>query len=182
MEDMEIKRLKGEMRKILKKRLRENTGRTTASIEVCNKLRSLPIFQNADVILAFAPMHSEIDITPLYDERFLFPYIEDGVMKYSPAPLEKGRMGFSEPSMKLDTSYSKAVILVPALAFSKDFRRLGRGGGFYDRYLSENRDRLYSIGLSFDLNLLDVVPYDHHDELLDMIITESKTLTRPGQK
>ena len=182
MEDIEIMRLKCEMRKILRKRLKENTQRKDSSIEVCNKLRELPIFKEADVILAFTPMHSEVDITPLFDERFLFPYIEDGKMLYSPAPLEKGRMGFLEPLHKIDSTYEKALILVPALAFSKDFRRLGRGGGFYDRYLSQNRDKLYSIGLSFDMNLLDVVPFDHHDELLDMIITESKILTRQEQK
>ena len=182
MEDMEIKRLKDEMRKILKKRLKENTARKDSSLSICNKLSSLSIFQDADVILAFAPMQSEVDIEPIYDDRFLFPYIEDGRMKYSRAPLIKGRMGFSEPLEKLDIQYGKALILVPALAFSKDLRRLGRGGGFYDRYLSENKDRLYSIGLSFELNLLDVVPYDHHDEVLDMIITESRTITRQEQK
>ena len=181
MEDMEVKRLKCEMRKILKKRLKENTSRAESSREICNKLRELPVFQESDVILAFSPMQSEVDIEPLYDDRFLFPYIEDGVMKYSPSPLEKGRMGFYEPKLKADTSYEKALILVPALAFSKDFRRLGRGGGFYDRYLDENGNKLYSIGLSFDMNLLDVVPYDHHDELLDMIITESRILTRQEQ-
>ena len=182
MEDMEVKRLKGEMRKILKKRLRENTNRDISSREVCRKLYSLPVFQDADVILAFAPMQSEVDIEPLFDDRFLFPYIEDGVMKYSRAPLVKGRMGFSEPETKLDIQYGKALILVPALAFSKDFRRLGRGGGFYDRYLESNRDKLYSIGISFDMNLLDIVPYNQHDELLDMIVTESKILTRREQK
>ena len=182
MEDLEIKRLKDEMRRILKKRLKENTKRKDSSLAICNTLRNLPVFQNAEVILAFAPMQSEVDISPLYDERFLFQYIEDGKIRYSRAPLIKGRMGFSEPQDKLDIEYDKALILVPALAFSKDCRRLGRGGGFYDRYLCENKDRLYSIGLSFELNLLDVVPFDHHDEVLDMVITESRTITRQEQK
>ena len=165
----------------MKERLRNNADRADSSNRVCKALLCLPEFINASTILAFSPMHSEVDITSIYDDRFLFPYIGDGKMRYSTPPLEKGKMGFYEPKEKLDIDYEKAVILVPALAFSKDLRRLGRGGGFYDRYLEENRDKVFSIGLSFEMNLLDVIPYDHHDQTLDMIITEKRIITRQGQ-
>ena len=62
------------------------------------------------------------------------------------------------------------LLLIPALAFSKKGERLGRGKGYFDRYL-ENFSGL-KIGIGFELQLFDRIPVEEHDILCDMLITE----------
>lgn len=62
------------------------------------------------------------------------------------------------------------VLLIPGLGFSKTGDRLGRGKGYFDRYL-ENYNGL-KIGLCFKVQLTDVIPQDPHDIKMDWIVTE----------
>ena len=66
------------------------------------------------------------------------------------------------------------ILLVPLLAFDKQFNRLGYGGGFYDRYIEkiENKKKVFKIGFSFSFQELKEVPVNNYDKKLDLIITE----------
>ena len=66
------------------------------------------------------------------------------------------------------------VVLVPSLAMSEDGSRLGRGKGFYDRYLSDYRG--VKIGICFSMQLQTEVPTEEHDVKLDFIVTEEKII------
>lgn len=66
------------------------------------------------------------------------------------------------------------VLLIPGTAFDKQNNRLGRGKGFYDRYLNENPN-IIKIGVCKDERLLDLVPYSSQDVKMDYIVTD-KTL------
>lgn len=63
------------------------------------------------------------------------------------------------------------VILTPLLAFDDQGYRLGQGGGFYDRTLSQLKGVL-SIGVAFEAQRVDAVPRDEFDQRLDFILTE----------
>jgi len=63
-------------------------------------------------------------------------------------------------------------ILVPGLAFSKDRHRLGRGGGFFDRLLAGRAKDAFKLGVGFSFQLLDTVPTEAHDILMDAIVTD----------
>ena len=63
------------------------------------------------------------------------------------------------------------VIIVPGLAFVADGRRLGQGGGWYDRFLPGRRSDCTTIGVGFAPQLVDHLPTDAHDVTLDAIIT-----------
>lgn len=128
--------------------------------------------KSAETILSFFPMKSEPDISFLIDDdRVALPYIKDGNMEFSKCKVfDKGPYGFLEPRDKMPAEYSKAIILVPLLAFDERLYRLGRGGGFYDRYLSENKDRLFSIGIAFSISKVDQVPIEAFDQRLDSVI------------
>ena len=154
----------------------ERDSRRRESSAVIEQILATEEFRNAGTVLAFYPMRSEIDIRPLFDDRFLFPYIDGSDMAFAKAPLEKGLHGFPEPETKIPAEYSKAVMLVPALAFSRNLFRLGRGGGYYDRYIEKNRERLFTIGLSFDENLLERVPCDRFDQMLDLVLSPSSRI------
>lgn len=67
------------------------------------------------------------------------------------------------------------LLLVPLLAFDRDFYRLGYGGGFYDRTLAELRASggpVFAIGVGFSAQRMDAVPRGPYDEPLDAIVTE----------
>ncbi len=66
------------------------------------------------------------------------------------------------------------LILVPGLAFGQKGQRLGRGKGFYDKYLSQYRG--IKVGVCFSLQLEQEIPTEEHDEFLDYIITEDKII------
>ncbi|MGA9277129.1 5-formyltetrahydrofolate cyclo-ligase [Ilumatobacter sp.] len=65
------------------------------------------------------------------------------------------------------------VIVVPGTAFGVRGERLGQGGGWYDRFLPDRRADAFTIGVGFDVQLVDVVPIEDHDVLLDCIVTEN---------
>lgn len=65
------------------------------------------------------------------------------------------------------------ILLVPLLAADMTGARLGYGGGFYDRTLKELRaaKTIAAVGLCYDEQIVDAVPYLHYDEFLDWLLT-----------
>lgn len=62
------------------------------------------------------------------------------------------------------------LIVVPGMAFDRQGHRLGRGKGYYDRFLIKYPE-VKTIGICFDFQLLDEVPAEPHDQLIDEIIS-----------
>jgi 5-formyltetrahydrofolate cyclo-ligase len=62
------------------------------------------------------------------------------------------------------------LLLVPGIAFGRGGERLGRGGGFFDRYLADYSG--VKIGLCFEIQLEDDLPMQEHDCWMDYVITE----------
>ena len=71
-------------------------------------------------------------------------------------------------------------VLVPGVAFDRRGRRLGYGGGYYDRLLPLLSPRAARVVGAFDLQLVDQVPAAAHDIAVEAIVTESRTLTVPA--
>lgn len=67
------------------------------------------------------------------------------------------------------------IVLVPGLAFSPKGYRVGYGGGYYDRFFSQNRD-IIKIGLCYEMQLSPTVPIDEYDIPIDYIITEKRLI------
>ena len=87
-------------------------------------------------------------------------------------PLSINKYGIPEPISK--KKIYPEIILVPLLAYDKDLNRLGYGGGFYDRYISNapNNKKIFKIGLGFSFQKIHKVPINHYDKKLDHVITE----------
>lgn len=62
------------------------------------------------------------------------------------------------------------LIVVPGVAFDRKKNRMGRGRGYYDKFLQLSK--AYKVGVCFDFQLLDEVPTDQHDILMDIVISE----------
>lgn len=68
------------------------------------------------------------------------------------------------------------LVVVPGLGFDTRGHRLGRGGGFYDRFLSQPAFGGRSCGFGFDEQVIDTVPAMSHDVPLDMLVTDRRTV------
>jgi 5-formyltetrahydrofolate cyclo-ligase len=65
------------------------------------------------------------------------------------------------------------VVVVPGLAFTADGRRLGQGGGHYDRFLTRVRPDCVTVGAAFAEQLVADLPTDPHDIRLDFVVTDA---------
>jgi 5-formyltetrahydrofolate cyclo-ligase len=92
--------------------------------------------------------------------------------------LLQGRYGIWEPNQAVTQRLAPeevAVILVPGLFFtSKDGTRLGRGGGYFDRYLARTTAATLKVGVALDWQVVDSLPLESHDQRMDWLITETQ--------
>lgn len=118
--------------------------------------------------------HEAIDTLVGMGKTVLLPrVVSDDTMTIhqyrSPDDLEVGSFGILEPKgPQFDTLDLIDVCVVPGMAFSPDGRRLGRGKGYYDRFLS--MVSAYKIGVCYDFQLLSDIPTDKTDIMMDEII------------
>ena len=160
-----------ELRRTLIERIRRYDRKSEESEIIVTMIENSSEWKEASVILAFFPLSTEPDISRLLrDERVLLPYIENDTMKFSRSRhFSRSGLGFMEPE-HIEEEYEDAMMLVPLLGFNGNYR-LGRGGGYYDRYICENRSRLYTAGAAFSVSFApEFIPIEH-DERLDRIFT-----------
>ena len=155
-------------------------ARRTASEIICAKLASLNLHSPIAVYLA-SPQ--EIDLSP-----FIRKMLATGVKVVAPrwngetyelavlkgldeAHLRKGPMGILEPvEAEIVSPKEVGVWLVPGLAFTRNGKRLGYGGGWYDRLLVEAPKDAWKIGIAHAFQIVDDLPSESHDILLSKVI------------
>jgi 5-formyltetrahydrofolate cyclo-ligase len=159
--------------------------RDRATARIVDRVLSLPEVGRASTVMAFWSFGSEPGTAPLMEAldsrgvRVALPRIVGGDMEaYAYAPgdaVTATSFGASEPSTgaALDPS-AIDVVVTPAVAFDRSGRRVGYGGGFYDRFFPRTRPDTLRIGIGFDLQLVEEeLPVGHFDLGLDAIVTES---------
>ena len=163
---------KNELRASVLSALKGYGRRRKESEEIVKIVVSHQKWTEATTILAFSPLSTEPDISPLLsDKRILLPYItEDGSMEFGKGEMRKNRLGFMEPVASSPAFYDFALMLVPLVAVDKSGMRLGRGKGYYDRYIRDNRSRLYTIGVALSPSLVHEVPYTEEDMRVDEVV------------
>lgn len=179
-----MKETKKELRKRISKELRsmDSIDRQNLSNSLSEKILANPIFEQYDIVAIYCSMIDEIDSKILIDslsktKKVLLPHTNDNDMKFrsfvSWDDMQVGEYNIISP--KLDDSHiwddKEKIIIVPALAFDKNKYRLGRGAGYYDRYLSYH-PKDYTIGVSL-YETLDKLPSDEWDISMKEIITAS---------
>ncbi|MFO0597630.1 MAG: 5-formyltetrahydrofolate cyclo-ligase [Myxococcaceae bacterium] len=85
-----------------------------------------------------------------------------------------GPLGLRQPKASTPATPLEAidVFIVPGAAFTRDGRRLGRGGGYYDATLARRRPSAITVGVCFDLNVVADLPTEPHDQRVDWLATE----------
>ncbi len=157
------------------------------------KIQSLVLgagfYRNARTIVLYAPLGNEVATGAILDDALaaartvLYPRLEPGAQVLGLAPVRSraelgpGAFGIPEPgpsSGAADPGWlGESLVVVPGVAFSPRGERLGRGGGHYDRLLSELAPQTVTVGLAYSFGLLDRIPQEQWDRRLDYVVTES---------
>jgi len=153
------------------------------SDRICHQLQTSPAFTRAKTILAYFSFRQEPDLKPLFSDtsrRWGFPRCVDDSLSWhlwQPGDnLQTGSFGICEPLPDAPSLHPSEVdlILVPAVACDLRGYRLGYGGGFYDRLLSDPEwTEKPTIGIVFAFAYLIELPIDEWDKRLTEVCTET---------
>ncbi|MDR0705319.1 MAG: 5-formyltetrahydrofolate cyclo-ligase [Planctomycetaceae bacterium] len=161
------------------------------SLMICNRLNQLDAFQIArqnNRLMIYLSFGNEVQTTsflnvypvvvPCCDENTIVP-----VRIFSRNDLESGRFGILEPKQKIRnnpkyhvTPEQLDVVFVPGLAFDTLGNRLGRGKGYYDRFLSQFPLNTLLIGLAFECQIVEQIPVDTWDCPVSIVVTEKRII------
>jgi 5-formyltetrahydrofolate cyclo-ligase len=157
---------KAALRAEMMKQVRQMTAedRESFSEEICERVLEMAKWAEAKTAVLFIPLPSEPMITPLK--------LDCDARKVSCMNIPQS----PKPEHELHLPENIDLVLVPGLAFSKDRRRLGRGGGFFDRMLGGRGANAFKLGVCFSFQIVDSIPTDTHDVAMDAVVTESATL------
>ncbi len=190
---LDIKIIREQKEKIRKKMIRRLRSQNSAlrgkrSRQIQEKLLLTKEFKTAGTVMVYVSLPEEVDTYYFIKEalkqgkRIAVPYIEPPSQKITASELKtleclkKGPFGIyqPEPSSKKTVALKKIdLIMVPAIAYDNNNMRLGRGKGFYDRFLSErDLSSVKTIGLAFKFQIVDSLPASPHDRPVLSVITD----------
>jgi len=165
--------------------------RATASRIICARVEALPSFAAARVVLVTLPFGSEWDTRPLAQaalasgKTLVVPRVNGATRMLElhaigdiVADVTPGFHDIPEPLSTMPHIDAATIdwVLVPGVAFSPEGRRLGYGGGYYDRLMIQLRSGIPRIAGAFDAQIAERIPAASHDLAVDMIVTESRIL------
>lgn len=164
--------------------------RDSGSRLIVGFLTQLPVYLTSQRIGMYAATPGEVDLRPFFDRSVAdgkscyFPRLEgtDMVMHQVAAwsDLVPGTHGILAPhsSNVVLAPEEFDLMVVPGIAFDRHGHRLGRGKGFYDRYLP--RVGGCHIGACFDGCVVETLPHEPHDVRIHLLVTESGVLRFQG--
>ncbi len=162
--------------------------RSRKSQVILQRLFRVPEFLRARIILSYAAIKGEVDTFPmmrqaqslgkkfglttiLEDQKMLVPYLVENLEE----ELELGPYGITQPRSHNQSPLALEdidLVIVPGTAFDKDNYRLGRGHGYYDRFLKRLPSQTPAIGLAFDFQMVNRLPHrEEHDIPVSFVIS-----------
>jgi 5-formyltetrahydrofolate cyclo-ligase len=159
------------------------------SIRVCRRVEELDAFRHATTVMMYMPLPTEVDVTPLAIrcfqmgatvcvpkvnwERKDMSAVE--VVRFEDQEMELDEHGIRVPRggrMVLPTLID--LIIIPGIAFDAQGNRLGRGRGYYDRFLAKIGRAVPKIGVCFDEQIVDEVPTGPGDMKVDLVVSDRR--------
>ncbi len=172
-------RIRNKIRTLKKKQSRAD--KDTDGILVFEKIEKMREFVEAEAVLVYWATRSEV---PTYDfiekwssqKTILLPTVKGKTMKMkrfiSADNLITGEMKNKEPQTE-DYDGKVDLAIIPGIAFDTQRNRMGRGKGYYDRFLAKkNVPNVY--GVCFDFQILKKVPTEKTDMKMDKVISPNK--------
>jgi 5-formyltetrahydrofolate cyclo-ligase len=179
--------LRKEMKRVLN--LISEEQHEAHSTSIANALYETCLWKEARVIAATVSRNKEVNTKAIIERAW-----RDGkkvaVPKCNPttsqmvfyeitnfSQLETVYYGLAEPIVEETVPVSKSsidLLLVPGVVYSKNGYRIGYGGGYYDRYLTDYTGQ--KLSLAFDCQVVSEVPYESHDIPVEYILTEKELI------
>lgn len=157
--------------------------REAASCEIFRRVERLEAFARARTVGVFCSLSDEPDTREALArwsavKRVAVPRVEGSTMRffrYDPRTQHIGAFGIEEPGPEAEECLPGELdlIVVPGVAFTPGGGRMGRGRGYYDRYLTQSALRAAKVGVCFAHQLVDTLPVEPHDVPMDCVVTEA---------
>lgn len=176
---------KKELRKIIKDRKRQYSSSQLEelSLSVLSRLADHESFRNAKYILMYYSLPDEVNTHTFIDEMIalgktvLLPVVKDSenmeIREYSGRKdLTEGSFHILEPTGKFfpPERYKEIEVgVIPGMSFDVKGNRLGRGKGYYDRFLKKV-PTMFKIGICFDFQKINTIPIEETDIRMDYIL------------
>ncbi len=178
--------LRKKLLKLLKSQKEEDRLKKSRAIQ--KRLFLTPEFKQAKVILFYASFNGEVETFRMMKQaqklgkKIVLPTILEDQKKMILSLVENlgkdlvcGAYGISEPNPRAIKPVDLEAIdlaIVPGVAFDSDNNRLGRGAGYYDRFLVKLSSDVPTFGLAFDFQVLNRLPHPQkHDVAVSRVIT-----------
>ena len=164
--------------------------RAAASAEICRRIEALPEWAGARTVALYAAQASEPDLAALLDapgRSYCFPRISGDGLEFhrcnSMDLLLPGPWQLLEPDPRrcpVVPALEIDLLCIPGLAFTRAGGRLGRGGGYYDRFLGRVRPEAAALGICFHAQLVPAMPLEIHDREMSRVVTEAEAFRCRG--
>ncbi len=175
-----------------KKKLLSQQAILDKSKIIADKLIKFDIYRQSKKIMLYIATKKEVQTEKIiisarkdYKEIFI-PLICRNKIDLIPSlvcdfenELAIGNLGIVQPKEEFYRLYPPDIldlVIVPGVAFTEQGHRLGRGGGYYDRFLMKLKRKAYSIGLAFEEQMVNQLPIEENDMPVDCIITEKRII------
>jgi 5-formyltetrahydrofolate cyclo-ligase len=164
-----------------------DVDRASRSEAIADRLLGLDEAAAAATVLAFWSFGSEVDTAPLIDRlrsrgaTVALPRTRDGdivpVVWTPGSSMTDTSFGSREPADgRVLEARELDLIVVPGVAFDRSCRRVGYGGGFYDRLLTSTREAAAAVAIAFRMQVVEAVPSGPLDRTVDAIVTEDEVI------
>lgn len=181
-----IKNKQSAIRAIIEQRRRIYDKEKVASdsLAIVEQIEKTAAFREAKTVMLYYPIHNEVDLRELVkrhvgEKTFLLPVTHRRYMEprryEGEDKMHRGRHKIMEPITE-KWKGTIDLILVPGVVFDTHRERIGRGGGYYDKFLRKHRKAL-KVGVCYDFQLKKkLLPQQLWDIKMDRIITPTQTI------
>ena len=156
--------------------------------KVITHLKEQEQYQTSTHIGAFYGKNDEIETILILQQilndnkKLYLPYCQGQNLFFAPIQnlyqdLATGNYNIKEPIKELQNIKDQPLemLLIPGVVFDLEGNRIGRGKGFYDRYLDEHS--IFKTGVCLDTQITTKkLPFESHDQKIDLLITEQRVL------
>jgi 5-formyltetrahydrofolate cyclo-ligase len=154
--------------------------RVLRSVGLWSELAELAQYREATTVMAFVGGKGEPDTESLFariaaeSKTLVLPSVQGErlVPRLVGVGLAPGAYSVPEPQGEPVSPIGLDLVVVPGLAFTRDGRRLGQGGGHYDRLLAELPTSCTTVGVCFAEQILDELPEEPHDRKVDVVVSD----------
>lgn len=150
-----------------------------ASLNLLEQFRACPQYQKAKSIYGYLPYNQEVRTVPILAQaqkdgkRVAVPKVYGDAMRFlwldELSAVAPGAFGIPEPVADgPEADDPEALVLMPGLAFDREGRRCGYGGGFYDKFLASEPHP--TVALCYDFQVYDRLETEEFDIPVDVVL------------